>query len=690
MNVYGPRDMRNVVLLGHGGVGKTSLAEAAAFEAGAITRLGSVQEQNTLSDYDDDERKRRFSLGLSVIPVEWEGCKVNILDTPGYAEFAGEVLCGTRAADLAVVVVDAVNGPEVGTARAWAAADAAGLPRVVVVNRMDRENADFATALGALRERWGPRVRPLQLPIGTHSSFEGVVDLLHMRAYVGERAEEVDIPAGLRDEAIRLRAELIEGIVETDESLMEKYFGDEELTEDELRRVLHGGLDHNLIVPVLCASASGLIGVRQLLHNIVFSGPSPVDRGPFATEDGGTSPEVDPDAPACVLAFKSSADPYVGRLTYLRVASGRVTADSHLWNANTGADERVGSLYVQRGAEQVPVPELLAGDIGVIGKLAHTATGDTLCDRDRPLRLPGISFPEPVFSMAVHPRAKGAADKLGPSLQRMTEEDPGLRLTRDQATGELILSGMGETHLEVAVERLKRKFKLDVELTLPRVQYRETVRKAARAEHTHKKQTGGHGQYARVVLAVEPLARGAGLQFSEKVVGGAVPREFVPAVEKGVLETAAGGVIAGFELTDCLVTLLDGKHHPVDSNEMAFKLAAAQALRDAVASSDGALLEPVMAIRVDLPEAYAGDVVGDLNTRRARIHGISPDGGMSVVDGEVPLAEVQRYASDLRSLTQGRGTFRLEFDHYAEVPPAIAERVINGHRKAVEDAHAAH
>ncbi|GIW12868.1 MAG: elongation factor G [Tepidiforma sp.] len=686
MKVYPTEAIRNVVLVGHGSVGKTSLAEAALYESGAITRLGSIQDQNTVTDYDEDEHRRKFSLNLALAPLEWEERKINLIDTPGYADFVSEVICGAHAADLAVVVVDAVAGPEVGTDRAWQIAERLGLPRMIVVNRMDRENANFADVLAAMQERWGHRVMPLQLPIGAHESFSGVVDLLHMKAYVGETAEEVDIPDDLLGEAERLRAQLIEGIVETDEELMNKYFADEELTEEELRRVLHGGLDHNLIFPVLVTSATRLIGVRQLLHNIAFSGPSPADRDPI--QAGEVQLTADPSAPPVALVFKTSADPFVGRLSYLRVVSGRIGSDSHLWNANREADERVGTLYVQRGREQTPVPELVAGDIGVVAKLAHTATGDTLGSRERPVTLPPMVFPPPVFSMAVRPVGKGAADKLGPSLQRMLEEDPGLRLDRDPATGELVLSGLGDAHLEVTVERLKRKFNVEVELALPRVPYRETITKKASAEYTHKKQTGGHGQYGRVVLEVEPLPRGSGIQFTERVVGGAVPKEFIPAVEKGVLETAAGGIIAGYELTDCLVTLVDGKHHPVDSNEMSFKLAASQALKEAVQAAGPILLEPVMLIRVFVPETFAGDIVGDLNTKRARIHGINPDGGMSVVEAEVPLAEVQRYASDLRSLTQGRGVFELSFDHYGEVPANIAQRVITEHKKELEAAHA--
>ncbi len=688
MKVYDTKDIRNVVLVGHGSVGKTMFAESALYESGGITRLGTIQDQNTVSDYDEDEHKRKFSLNLSIIPVEWEGRKINLIDTPGYADFISEVICGANAADMALVLVDAVSGPEVGTDRAWTITENLGLPKIIVINRMDRENADFEGVLARLQERWGHKVMPLQIPIGSHDSFRGTVDLLHMKAYMGENAEETDIPEEFLEEATTLRAQLIEGIVETNEELMTKYFADEELTEDELRQVLHGGLDHNLIIPVVCASATKMIGIRRALHNIAFSGPSPLDRDPI---NAGTKElTADASAPTAVHVFKTAADPFVGRLTYMRVVSGVVKADSHLWNANQDADERLGTIYLQRGKEQISVPELRAGDIGVVAKLSHTANGDTLRDKDLDAVFPPIVFPSPVFSMAVHPASKSAVDKLGTSLQRLVEEDPGLELSRDPSSGEIILSGLGDAHLDVTIERLKSKFNIDVELALPRVPYRETVSKKAQADYTHKKQTGGHGQYARVVIDIEPLPRGSGLHFGDKVVGGSVPKEYIPAVEKGVHETAAHGVFAGYELTDCQVTLRDGKHHPVDSSEMAFKLAASQALKDAINGSGGTLLEPVMNIKVFAPESHAGDVVSDLNTKRAKIHSINPDGDMSVIEAEVPLSEVQRYASDLRSITQGRGVFELDFDHYGEVPQQLAQKVMEQHKEKLEEAHAGH
>lgn len=681
MQVYDTQHIRNVILMGHGGVGKTSLSEAALFVSGATNRLGSVEDGNTTSDFDEDEHRRKFSINMTVIPIEWEGHKINLIDTPGYADFVSEVVSASAAADVALVVVDAVAGPEVGTDRVWQIADRRAMPRMIVINRMDRENANFEAVLEACQGRWGHRVAPLQLPIGSHHSFQGVIDLLAMKAYMGPEANEAEVPAASQEEAERLRASLIETIVENDDLLMDKYFSDQPLSREELNSVLHKAVARGQVVPVLVASARELSGVRRMLQRLVEVAPAP-DEVPAPKSEDGVEIRVDASAPLAIQVFKTAADPFVGKLSYLRVHSGVLVPES-VHNVNKGLEERVGAVAVARGNHQEQVPQLQAGDIGVVTKLSHTTTGDTLSMKGQELRLPEIVFPSPVYSMAVHPTSKAGVDKLGPSLHRLLEEDPGLRLTREAGTNETILSGLGDAHLEVTVERLRHKFHVDVELTTPRVPYRETIAGKGQADYTHKKQTGGHGQYARVAIEVNPLGRGEGLKFSEKIYGGAVPREFVPAVDKGIHETAREGVVAGYELTDCEVVLTDGKHHPVDSSEMAFKLAASQALKEAVAAAAPTLLEPVMRIRIMAPEDHAGDVVSDLNTKRARIHGITPDGAMSIVDAEVPLAEVQHYAADLRSLTQGRGAFELDFDHYGEVPSHIAQRVI-------ADAKAAH
>lgn len=669
MRAYNTEDIRNVVLMGHGSVGKTTLGEAALFESGAITRMGSIADGNTVSDFDEDEHKRKFSLSLSVLPVEWEGRKINLIDTPGYADFICEVICGAEAADMALVVVDAVSGPEVGTDRALQVADRLGLPRMVVVNRMDRENADFDAVLATLTERFGSKIAPLQLPIGAHETFQGVIDLLHFKAYT---PDEAPIPEDLVPRAEELRSKLIEAIVETDEELMEKYFADEELTEDELRRVLHGGLDQNLIIPVVVTSATKQIGVRQLLHNIAYSGPSPADRNPI--EVGDTKITADPDGPVVVRVFKTSADPYVGKLTYLRVFSGTVKSDSHLWNANKGADERLGTLYVARGKEQIAVPELKAGDIGVVAKLAHTQTGDTLCTKEQQVQLPEITFPHPVYSMAVRPASKGAVDKLGPSLQRLVEEDPGLELSRDSA-GEIVLAGLGDAHLEVTVDRLRRKFNIDVELATPRVPYRETIAKPSKGDYTHKKQTGGTGQFARVKFHVEPNEIGKGNEFVPQIVGGSIPREYIPGVEKGIRSVWDSGVLIGFPLVDMKVTLYDGAFHEVDSSAIAFEIAGRAALKEACDKGGIKLLEPVMNVEVVTPQDFVGGIIGDINSRRGQIRSQDLRGNAVVIKAYVPLANMFGYINTLRSMSTGRAQYSMVFAHYAEVPRNVADEV---------------
>jgi len=686
MKVYTTEEIRNVVIVGHTSVGKTTLTEASLFVSGATTRMGSVEDGNTVSDYDEDEHRRKFSLNLSLIPVEWAGKKINLIDTPGYTDFVSEVICGAAAADSALILIDAVAGPEVGTDRAWAITDREGLPRLFFVNRMDRENANFAGAMARLREKWGPKVAAAQLPIGAQAEFRGVIDLLRMRARLGEQGEEAEIPSDLRETAEEARSALIEAIVETDEALMEKYFADEPIGEEELVAAFRAAVVQGRLYPVYCGAAAKRIGVRELLDAIVTAAPSPAERPPITVE--GDELRADPAAPLVVRVFKTAADPFVGKLSYLRVIRGTLSADSHVWNASKSVDERIATLFVQRGKEQMPIPKLYAGDIGVVTKLAQTSTGDTLCERGHEVVLPPITFPNPVYSLAVKPVSKAAVDKLLPSLQRLLEEDPGLRLERDPATGETILSGLGDAHLEVTVERLRRKFNVEVELALPRVPYRETIAKRVTAEYTHKKQTGGHGQYGRVAIEVSPLPRGSGVQFESRVVGGAVPKEYIPAVEKGITETAHEGMLPGIELTDIQVVLYDGKHHPVDSSEMSFKLAASQALKEAVQQAGSVLLEPIMLIRVRVPDEFAGDVVSDLNGKRARIHGVTPEGGgVTLIEAEVPMAEIQRYAADLRSLTQGRGVFEVTFDHYGEVPPHIAQRVREEYQKALAEAH---
>jgi elongation factor G len=685
MKEYQTQQIRNVVLLGHGGTGKTSFAEAALFATGATTRLGKVDEGNTVSDYDPDEHKRQISISLSLVPCEWHDCKINLIDTPGYADFLGEVTQGVRAADLAMILLDAVAGVEVGTDLAWGHADGQSLPRMFLVNRMDRENANFATAVQQVQERFGKKCVPLQLPIGSQDSFQGVVDLLEMQAFLGDKAEPAAIPESMAQEVGPAREALIEAAAETNDELLNKYLEGEELSIDELRKALHDGLVAGAVVPILAASATKNVAVSGALETLVQYAPSPADRPPIAAQsDAGETIELEADVagPLAVLAFKSSADPYVGKLTYLRAFSGTLNADSQVWNANKKAQERVGSLFALRGKTQDQVAKLPAGDIGAVAKLAETTTGDTLCSRERPVVLPPVEFPSPSYTLAVFPKTKADMDKLGTALARIVEEDPSLRVRRDSDTHETIISGMGETHIDVGAERMKRKFGVEVELVTPKVPYKETVTAAKPSEYIHKKQTGGHGQYARVAIQIEPLPRGSGFEFVDKIVGGAVPRQYIPAVEKGVLEAMREGVLAHYPLVDVRVSLVDGKEHPVDSSEMAFKLAGSQALKKGAQEAGPVLLEPVMTLRITVPEANTGDILSDLNGKRGKVLGMTPQGNFTTIEVQAPLAEVQTYATDLRSMTQGRGHYSMEVSHYEEVPSHVAQRVIQSADKA--------
>ncbi len=684
MKEYKTEQIRNVVLLGHGATGKTSLAEAALFSSGGASRMGKVEDGTTVSDFEPDEVKRKISLSLAIVPCEWSNHKINIIDTPGYADFVGEVKSGISAADIGVIVVDAVSGVQVGTEMAWRHAEATQLPRVVFVNRMDRENANFAQTVQQLQERWGKKIAPIQLPIGSQDSFSGVVNVLENKAYVGEKGTPGDVPADMADAVASAHEQIIEAAVEADDDLLTKYLEGEELSVEELTGALRKGIAAGMVCPVFVGSAAKNIGVSRFLDGLVEDCPSPADVAPRTAKGAAGDEPLKADAGAALaaLVFKTAADPFVGRLTYLRVVSGTLKGDSHVWNANQNADERIGQLIVLKGKTQDHAPSLSAGDIGAVAKLAHTVTSDTLCTKEHAVTLPAIEFPKPPFNVAVTPKGKADVEKMGPSLQRIAEEDPTLVVHRDETTGETIISGMGETHVEVAAEKMKRKFGVEMDLHPPRVPYRETVTMKVESEYIHKKQTGGHGQYARVAITVEPN-KGGGFEFVDKVVGGAVPRNYIPAVEKGVQEALHEGALAHFPMVDLRVTLFDGKEHPVDSSEMAFKLAGSQALKQGALKANPVLLEPVVTMKIMVPEANTGDVMSDLNGKRAKVHGMSPgDVGVTVIDAEAPLAEVLRYATDLRSITQGRGTFEMQFDHYDEVPSHIAQKVIAEAQKA--------
>ncbi len=667
------RGIRNVVLLSHGGAGKTSLAEAALFTAGAINRLGRVDEGNTTSDYDPDEIKRKISLNLVLLPCQWHDTKINLLDTPGYLDFVGEVKAAIRVAEGAVVVVSAASGVEVGTEQVWAYSQDAALTRLVFVNKMDRENADFLQTVSQLQAVFGTSCLPLQLPIGAHNDFTGIVDLLSMKAFTGDKAEEGEIPPAMAEEVATWREKLVEVIAEMDDNLIEKYLGGEELSQEELNKGLRQAVAEGKVVPVLAGSALKSIGIGMLMDAVSSFLPAPDEREVTAGDDVIDQSQ---EAPPAALVFKTTADPYVGKLTYFRVYGGTINSNSHVWNVSRDGDERLGQLFMVRGKTQEPVERVVAGDIGAVAKLALASTGNTLGSQDKPLKLAPIKFPSPIFSQAVHPKTKADLDKLGTALHRLAEEDPTLLVRREADTNETVISGMGITQLEAAAEKMHRKFGVGVNLSMPRVPYKETITATAEAEYKHKKQSGGHGQFGHVFLRLEPLPGGSASEFISKIVGGSIPRNYIPAVEKGVLEGTQEGMLAGYPVVNIKTTLYDGSFHPVDSSDICFKIAGAGAFKRGMEAGHPILLEPIMNIRITVPNDFTGDVIGDMNTKRAHVQGMNPEDGVNIIEAKVPLAEILRYAIDLKSLTHGRGQFTTEFDHYEQVPVHLAQKLI--------------
>jgi elongation factor G len=677
MEKYGLTNIRNLVLLGHSGSGKTTLSEAVLFTTGVINRLGKVDEGTTASDYDATEARRKISISLSVLPCIWKSTKLNLLDAPGYADFIAEVKAGIRVSESALIAVSANSGVEVGTEQAWEYSGEAGLSRVFIVNKMDRENADFNKTVNELQAKFGSKVLPIHCPIGAHTSFQGIVDLLSMKSYVGSPAKEGAVPDSVKAQVESYREKLVEGIAELDDKMLEKYLGGEQLTSEEIVNALKKAIASRKIVPVLAASGLQNVGINLLLDAIVNYLPAPKDRLIIAVADSGTK-ELTPteDGALCSLVFKTSADPYVGKLTYLRVYSGVLNSNSQVWNFNRNEIERIGQLYKVTGKNQEPVTEIRAGDIGAVAKLSMTATGDTLGTKEKPIKIIPVSFPTPILSKAVYPKTKLDLDKLGNALARLVEEDATLQVRRDPDTIETIISGMGETQLDVAAEKMQRKFGVGVNLETPRVPYKETISAPAKAEYKHKKQTGGHGQYGHVVLELEPLPRGSGVEFVDHVVGGSVPKNYIPAVEKGVVEASAEGVLARYPIADLRVTLVDGSYHPVDSSEICFKIAGAGALRKGMTDGKPVILEPIMNITISIPEEFTGDIISDLNTKRAQMQGMTLDNHIQIIQAQAPLAEIQRYAIDLKSITQGRGTFTMGFSHYQETPALVVQKII--------------
>jgi elongation factor G len=681
--------LRSVVLAGHAGSGKTTLAEQLLFRAGAIPRLGRVDDGSAHLDFEPEEQKRRESLSLAVGTFESDGTRISLVDTPGYPDFIADVIEGFAATDGAIFVMDAsASGVEAGLEHAVALGRRTGTAACFFINKGDRENANPTAALDALRASFGNKIAPLQIAIGAAESFEGYVDLVHRKAWRldGSTEVEIPIPDDLAGEVATRRDQLLEAAAEADDEVLTKYLEGEEISDPELEACLRKGVKESILAPVLVGSALKGIGLRGLLDAIVRYLPSPADEAPTKATDKSGEVEIaaDESGPLLVRVFKTTADPFVGRLTYLRVLSGTLHSQAHVWNSGRSEDERIGQLLLLHGKEQEPIGELKAGEIGAVAKLTVTETGDTLGSREKPLVLPTLDFPEPSLLVAIEPQSKGDLDKMGPALARMLEEEPTVRLERS-ATGEQVLRTMGEAHIAVILERLKRKFGAAIVTHTPKVPYKETIRGKTQVHGRYKKQTGGHGMFGDVWLELEPNPDG-GVEFAERVVGGSVPKGFFAGVEKGIREAAEGGVIAGYPLSDFRATLYDGSFHPVDSNEMAFKIAASMALKDGVHNAKPALLEPIMAVEIRVPDAYMGEVNRDLNGRRGRVLGMDTDGDMQVISAHVPQAELFNYATELRSLAHGRGSFTATLDHYDDVPGHIAEKVMDAHRKELEAA----
>jgi elongation factor G len=699
MKVYDAPGIRNIAVVGHGGCGKTTLVSALLYDMGAANRLGRVEDGTAVTDFDPDEIERKISLQAALAYGEWKKTKINLIDAPGYAVFVGEAMAALRVADAALIVVDAMHGVEVQTEKDWALAAERDLPRVFVINRLDRERASFERALASIEQTFGRTVVPIAFPIGEEKAFKGIVDLVHEKAYLypedeGTTFQTVDIPADEGGKARTLRDRLVEMVAESNEDLMEAFFDKGTLPQEDLVRGLRQAILAGKLHPVVPTSALHNIGANIVLDAVVDLLPSPVDRGEVVGTHPGTKAETRrkplASEPVSAFVFKTIVDPHAGQISLFRVYSGTLKADSHVHNITRDADERVGHLFLLEGKSQVQVPEIQAGDIGAVAKLKDTHTNDTLGDKNHPLLLEPVHYPEPATTFAIEPKTRGDEDKISIALHRLMEEDPELRIGRDAQTHEMLLSGMGQLHVEVTVGRLRKRFKVEVNLKKPKVPYRETIKGAAEGHGRHKKQTGGHGQFGDCKIRMKPLPRGSDFVFVDDIFGGSIPRNFIPAVQKGIEEARVKGFLAGFPMVDFQVELFDGAYHDVDSSEMAFKIAGSLAYKDAVAKCRPTLLEPVMKVEISVPEEYAGAVMGDLSSRRGRPQGMEPKGAMQCVKAEVPLVEMLAYDAELTSMTGGRGSYHMEFAHYDEVPGHLLDKVVasakaeGGHKKEEE------
>lgn len=684
MALVDPAKIRNVAVVGHRGAGKTSLVEALLFTAGAKNRLGAITDGTTTTDHDEDEIKRQLTISAALAHADWAGHKINLIDTPGEASFISESIAALPVVETALVAVNAVTKVEVQTERMWKRAKEMGISRVVAINMMDRERAYFGEALSAVQQRLGDEAVAVALPIGEEGDFSGIVDLINMKAYTyaggAAKSTEADIPADLQEAIEEAREKLVDHVAEADDALLEKYLEGSELTSEEIKAGLRTAIAGGTLAPVIPVCATKNIGFDRML-DLLLSTPSPLDKGSrkaLAGSEGTDEVELQTDAkaPTALFVFKTIYDQFSGRVNLVRIFSGRIATDTQLLNIRTNEKERTGNILLMQGKETKPIEEAGAGDIVALAKLKDTGTGDTLSDPARPVRLPRYEFPPAAISFAITPKTRGDEEKVSNGLKRLGEEDPAMELRFDPQTKEMIISGTSQVHVEVLLDRLKRRFGVEVELHPPQVPYRETIRKKATAQGRHKKQTGGRGQFGDAWIEIEPLPRGEGYQFEDAIFGGAIPRNFIPAVEKGILEAMEHGVVAGYPVVDVKVKLFDGSYHTVDSSELAFKLAGALAWNKAMAEAQPVLLEPVMNVEVIVPEENMGDIMGDLSSRRGRPQGSESMGEMHVIRAQVPLAEMLTYAPQLRSMTGGRGSFTMEFDHYEEVPSHLVDKIV--------------
>jgi elongation factor G len=684
MKVYDATGIRNVAIVGHGGCGKTQLVSTMLFVAGAVNRLGKVDDGTTVTDFDEEEIARKHTLSSSLAYAEWQKTKINIIDTPGFANFLTDARAALRVVEAAVLVVDAVAGVEVQTEKLWAEAASLGLPRFVAVNKLERERASLERTLEALHRDLGREIVPIQLPLGEERAFNGVVDLIRMKALTfgaDGKMTEGDIPAAVTDRAQKAREQLIEMVAEADEQLMETFFAEGTLTQEQLVSGLRAATMAGKIFPLLCTSGLHAIGIQPLLDAIVSYAPSPAERDFRALAgDTETTVKAADNAPYSVFVWKTIADPFAGRITMLRVVSGLIRSDATVHNASQDAAERLGHLLALQGKTQTHVPELKAGDLGAVAKLKDTHTNDTIADKAVKFKFPPIAFPEPVLSYAIEPKSRGDEDKISTAMHRLEEEDPSIKYARDPQTHELLLAGQGQLHIEVTVAKLKRRFSVEVNLKPPRIPYRETITASTEAHGRHKKQTGGHGQFGDCKIRVEPLPRGSDFQFEDDIFGGAIPRQYVPAVEKGIQEARLRGFLAGYPMVDFKATVFDGSYHAVDSNELSFKMAGSLAFKDAMSRARPTILEPVMQVEVYAPNDFAGDLMGDLNGRRGRIAGMDTRGTMTVIRAQVPMSEMLTYEQHLTSATGGRGSYHMEYSHYEEVPHMLQTKIIAAYK----------